>query len=180
MSVTTFRLLAENGSLLTQEGGGYFLIEAASAPASTSHARVSAMDASVLGGASPHARVSDLAATSLDGGNANVRNTGIQVATVNGGKATGRVTGLVVAMLIDSRVRLVSIDVKPRFAAGFVSDFDRFRAMGNFSDGTVRDISDKVTWSADHGTIIDAQGFAEVSFLGDATITATVTDPFLS
>ena len=133
-----------------------------------------------------HADITPFVSWSVPSGSATISNAAgsIGLATTNGVgantiKALDPTTGVVgTSQLTVIKAALVSLEVTPALASVPLGTTQQFTAMGLFTDGTAKDLTTCVTWSADNGNatlsnVAGSQGLATGAQLGPATVTAT-------
>ena len=115
--------------------------------------------------------------------------TGVAAGTSNISATFGGVVGT--ATLTVTQVSLLSIAVTPATASVAANSTQQFTATGTYADGSMKDITSSVTWSASVGATITAGGLATGVTPGTSTImaasgsisgtaTLTITNPLVS
>jgi trimeric autotransporter adhesin len=103
-------------------------------------------------------------------GLASSHSTGSAIITASSGNVSSTATLTVTV----TKAVLVSIAVTPADAVLLLGTLQQFTATGTFSDGSVQDITDSVTWSSSNNSVVSipAHGLATARALGSVTISA--------
>ena len=97
---------------------------------------------------------------------------GVNIGTAAIKAVVDGVTGSATLNVIEEQ--LSTIEVTPSSASAAKGTTQQFHAIGHYTDGSTRDISNDVTWSSNDASVtVDSDGLAHAASVGAATIKAT-------